>query len=75
MDLIFGILFQFFTGLLLFSFIMDHTREACYDDKRYQRMSQVTQVIMFLTTISNLFLLIITIKVISKQCRASKRHR
>ena len=75
MDLIFGILFQIFTGLLIFAFVKDYFRKECQENDRYYRLSKWTQVVIFFASFSDLTLLIVIITIIVKMLRASKRRR
>ena len=61
MDFYFGILFQVFTALMLLGFLIDMNRQECHDDPRYQKMSHVAQVIMFLAAIHSIFQIVSTI--------------
>lgn len=54
MNLIFGIILPVVTTLLCFSFIKDHMRDECKDNDRYKRMTEVTQVIIVLVSVSSM---------------------
>jgi len=61
--------------LLIFGFVKDFIRKECQDDVRYRRMSQVSQVIMFFTSFSDLVFLVLIISILVKIYRGSKRRR
>lgn len=50
----FGIILPIVSGLLAFSFIKDHARDECKENERYKRMTEVTQVIIVLVSVSSL---------------------
>ena len=72
-DLAFGFVFQFFTALMLYGFFKDYARDECHANKRYQRMNQVAQVVMFLASISDIFMLIMAVSVAVRMYRAKRR--
>ena len=53
---------------MLLGFFKDFERDECHQDKRYQRMNQVSQVVMFLVSLSDIFMLIMAIFACQKQC-------
>ena len=75
MEFTFGILFQIFTIAMFCSYFLDNSREECRSDVRFNKMSQVAQVIMFLVGLHSLFQLVIAIIVGRKTCRANQRRK
>lgn len=74
-DLIFGFIFSALTGVIAYGFIKDFLRDECQDDKRYQRMLKVSQVIMFLVGASGLYLLVVSIVTCHKKCKTMRKMR
>ena len=74
-DLLFGVLFQVATGFMIFGFLRDHMRDECQKDKRFERMDKVTQVIMFLASITSIYILLKALGAIHKFCQRASRMK
>ena len=72
---IFGFLFQIPSSIMIYGFLKDTIREACKEDVRFQRMDQVSQVIMFLVGVSGMYFLILAIICAHLLCRARTRAK
>ena len=60
---------------MIYGFLRDHTREECKNDKRFERMEKVTQVIMFLAAITDIYILMKALGVIHKYCQNANRKK
>lgn len=74
-DFFFGIHFPILTLMMLVCFMIDMEKKECQEDARFQKMSLVAQVIMFLAAIHGIFQLVNAIQVGLKLMRARKRSR
>lgn len=74
-DLVFGVLFTVLTSVIAYGFFKDFIREECRHDTRYIRMIKISQLIMFLVSVSGLYLAFLAIAVCHKRIQVMRRLR